>query len=246
MQIAVRETEYGACPYLEDRRWRVYEFQARSFDPALYEGLLREGWRRSGKTFYKAICPGCEYCVPLRLDVGSFRPSRSQRRILKANADVESSLCASEFSEERFELYRKYVHSKHGVEESPEPIARASYVSFLLGGPLGSAMIVDYRSRLDGRLLANGYVDLLPEGLSSVYFAFAPEESRRSLGTLSVMRELTIAGELGKRYYYLGFWVPGSPKMDYKANFRPFEYARGSSWARARDRADAMTAMVAP
>ncbi len=252
MQIDLRERDYGPCPYLEDRRWRVQEFSAAFLEPGLYEALLAEGWRRSGATFYRDVCPGCRLCVPIRLDSLTFTPSRSQRRVARLNEDIGVEVVEADFSEERFALYRSYVRARHsaGREEAGAEdveIERASYAAFLLGGPLrgeagGGSRIVEYRDAA-GSLVATGYVDFLPDGLSSVYFAFEPGEARRSLGTWSVLRELELAREAGKRYYYLGFWVPGSPKMDYKASFRPFERAADGSWILASDRREALAAM---
>jgi len=244
MRIDTRESDYGPCPYLEDRRWRVREFAAAAMAPAVYEAILAEGWRRSGEVFYRDVCPGCRSCVPLRLDAESFAPSRSQRRLLRVNADVEARLVDATFSEERFALYREYCRVRHGAHPSPEAEARAAYAAFLLDGPLGSSKIVEYRDG-DGALLATGYVDLLPGGLSSVYFAFDPSAGGRSLGTWSVMRELALARELGRRYYYLGFWVPLSPKMDYKASFRPFEYAWEGEWRPAAGRGEVLDVLEA-
>jgi leucyl-tRNA---protein transferase len=245
MEMAIHQAEYGPCPYREGRAWRVLEFAARSFEPGLYERLLPEGWRRSGRTFYRTSCPGCDLCVPLRLDVAAFSATKSQRRVDRANADLAVSLADPAFSQERYDLYRRYVRSQHGADEAPEPLARAAYAAFLLENPLPGAAVSEYRERGSGRLVATGYLDLLPEGISSVYFAFEPSEGRRSLGTWSVLRELALAAELGKRHYYLGFWIPGSPKMDYKANFRPFEFARGGRWIRAADRLEALEALEA-
>jgi len=242
METLARETDYGPCPYLPDRLWRVQEFATRSFEPSDYEALLAAGWRRSGPVFYRDTCPGCRLCTPLRLDAERFRPSASQRRLLRVNADVQTRLCVPSFSEERYQLYRRYVRVKHGVEEAPDSIARASYSSFLLGGPLGTSAIVEYRNE-EGRLLATGYIDILPEGLSSVYLAFDPDEGRRSLGTWSVLREVELARSLGKRYYYLGFWVPGASKMDYKSRFTPFEIARSGRWIPVGDRAEALAVL---
>lgn len=254
MRLDIRECDYGPCPYLGGRRWRVQEFAARSFDASLYESLLAEGWRRSGGTFYRDICPGCELCVPIRLDSRAFAPSRSQRRVARRNADVGVELVDADFSEERYTLYRRYIRARHGADPEEDPsgserdamcdFERASYAAFLLRGPLESTRISEYRDG-SGRLLATGYIDILPDGLSSVYFAFDPEHGSRSLGTWSVLRELDMARELGGRYYYLGFWVPFSPKMDYKASFRPFEYAREGSWKPAADRQEALAALAA-
>ena len=234
-----QRTDYGACPYITGRLWRVEEFASRSFDPSEYEAMLASGWRRSGPVFYRDVCPGCGLCTPIRLDSEHFEPSSSQRRLVRINADLEPRLCAATFSEERYALYRRYVRHKHAADDGPESLARASYASFLLGGPLGSSAIVEYRNP-EGFLVATGYVDILPGGISSVYFAFEPSESRRSLGTWSVLREMALAMELGKRYYYLGFWVPGAAKMDYKSRFRPFELGIDGRWVPARDREEAL------
>ncbi len=244
-RVELRASDYGPCPYLPGRRWQVEEFRAAALEPSLYEELLASGWRRSGSTFYRDACPGCGLCVPIRIDSRSFSPTRSQRRLGRLNADVEARLVESAFSEERYALYRAYLRARHGVEDAGGEEGRRAYESFLLGGPLGSSGIVEYRDR-SGRLLATGYVDLLPGGLSSVYFAFDPRASRRSLGTWSVLRELALAAELapgpraGPRYYYLGFWVPSSPKMDYKASFAPFEMACEGAWVPAPDRRGAL------
>jgi len=257
MRIEAFECEYGPCPYLGGRRWRVEEFSRPSFDAAAYETLLAEGWRRSGFSFYRDSCPDCRLCVPIRLDSAGFAPSRSQRRVARLNADLDVRVVAAAFSDERYELYRSYIRARHAPDPLYSPIRsdaaeRESYASFLLADPLGTwvhgdglpygACIVEYRDG-SGALLATGYVDVLPDGLSSVYFAFDPAASRRSLGTYSVLRELELARQEGKRYYYLGFWVPGSPSMDYKASFRPFERASNGTWLPAEDRGSALAAI---
>ncbi|MGO8696055.1 MAG: arginyltransferase [Rectinemataceae bacterium] len=235
MEISVRERIYGRCPYLEDRLWRVEEFTVSSFEPEIYEALLARGWRRSGFSFYRTICPDCDLCMPIRLDNEIFLPSRSQRRLLRVNADLRVEVVAPSFSDERYELYRRYLRFKHHAAEEADSAARLSYASFLLEGPLDTSAIVEYRNS-EGRLLATGYADFLPGGISSVYFAFEPDQARRSLGTWSVLREAALARESGRRYYYLGFWVPGAAKMDYKANFAPFEVARHGHWQFRRNR----------
>ncbi len=242
MAPVFREADYGNCPYIEGRSWHVREFTATAFDPAIYEAMLAEGWRRSGHSFYRTACTGCDSCIPIRLDADSFVASKSQRRLQRLNAEVEVNLSPAVFSEERYALYRRYINFQHGESEVPASFARAAYSSFLLESPLSTTMISDYRLGRDGPLIATGYVDILPGGISSVYFAFDPCERKRSLGVWSVLRELALARELslvdasGRTFYYLGFWIPGSPKMDYKANFRPFEYARRGRWQPAEGR----------
>lgn len=199
-------------------------------------------------SFYRNLCSACRLCVPIRLDAETFVPSKSQRRLERVNADLSVELLPVQATEERFELYESYRRARHAKAEAApgpaDPGAFASYSSFLLESPLPTTMITDYRLP-DGKLAATGYVDVLPEGLSSVYFAFDPGLSARSIGTWSVLRELRLARTMGKRWYYLGFWVPGSPKMDYKARFEPFEYALDGSWSGPVSRKEALLAMGA-
>jgi arginine-tRNA-protein transferase len=243
-EAALRLVSCGSCPYLEGREWEIEEFSVRELEPAIYEELLASGFRRSGMSFYRNLCPNCGLCIPIRLDARDYEPTKSLRRLARLNSDLEVTLVPASYSEERFELYSRYVEARHEKEVCPPKEARASYSAFLLESPFASTMITEYRLP-SGRLAATGYVDLLPEGISSVYFAFDPELGKRSIGTWSVLRELELAAAIGKRWYYLGFWVPGSPKMDYKARFHPFEYAYGGAWTRVSDKAELLSAMGA-
>jgi arginine-tRNA-protein transferase len=241
MDSLLHDLDCGPCPYLEGREWMVEEFSSATLDAGLYEELLGEGFRRSGISFYKNRCSACGLCVPIRLDVESYKPSKTLRRLARVNADLSLALVAPEYSEERYELYSRYTLARHSADGAP-PDSRSSYEAFLLTSPLASTMITEYR--LDnGQLAATGYVDLLPMGISSVYFAFDPLLGKRSVGLWSVARELELARSLGKRWYYLGFWVPGSRKMDYKARFAPFEYAQEGRWIQAEDRGAALAAL---
>jgi arginine-tRNA-protein transferase len=128
-----------------------------------------------------------------------------------------------EGDKEVIELYQRYHAERHG----PSGLSGDSFRMFLGSSPIRSELV---RYRVEDRLVGLGWIDILPEGLSTVYFAFDPEESQRSLGTFSIMTEIKIAASLGKQWYYLGFYVPGSPKMDYKANFRPHQLLIDGRW----------------
>jgi arginine-tRNA-protein transferase len=225
--IALQGSSNGPCPYLDNGlAWETLGFFAERFGDAEYERILGLGFRRSGRHFYANRCQGCGQCLPLRVDVKNFTPTKSQRRVARLNADLEVESSAREYSEERFRLYAEYVQARHegGAE-------RDSYHAFLIESPV-SGFITDYYLVEGGkrRLVANGYLDLLPQGLSSVYFAFDPAFSKRSLGVFSVIREMEIAEKRGLSWYYLGFWVPQSPKMGYKGNFKPAQVARDGQW----------------
>lgn len=205
------------CPYLEGNR-SIGEFFLENSCYSRYEELLAAGWRRTGPALYRYRCEGCAACIPIRLRGDRLARGDRAKRLARRNADVTFRLLAPSFSDERFALYAAYVRGRHGASEGNlEESFRA-----LIDSPM--AALSEYRDA-SGKLLALGFLDVLPKGLSSVYFAFDPAASSRSLGTYSVFVESAAGFDFGKPYYYLGFWVPGSPAMDYKASFHPFELA---------------------
>lgn len=234
MSIPLREITYGPCPYLAGApAWRVAEFSLRELPPPVYEDLLVRGFRRSGTSFYRTICEGCDRCIPIRIDVDRFSPTKSQRRVARINGQTRFSYDprGGGFREDRFRLYEAYCRDRHGKAPDPEEGA-LSYFAFLVDSPLGSVAVTEYSVPAgDGFLLSgNGYLDVLPGGLSSVYFVWSAPAARLSPGTYSILREIELCRSLGKRWYYLGFWVPGSRAMDYKADFGPAQIAREGTW----------------
>lgn len=237
MQLQLYEVEHGNCPYLPERTWVTHSFQLESIPDSAYEAMLADGWRRSGTTFYQNHCPGCRCCTPVRVPVNDFRPSRSQRRTLRRNTEVTAEVVAPAADTESFSLYRRYVRTRHTPAEprgtnTDAPIASddvtpKQFDEFLVTSPVHTRAM---RYLVGDRLVGIGWVDVLPNGLSSVYFAFDPDESRRSLGTYSIMKEMDVARDLGKEWLYLGFFVPDSPKMAYKGAFKPREFAVNGTW----------------
>ncbi len=228
MRVYLFETDNGGCPYLPDRRWVTRSFQIGKLRESVYEELLGQGWRRSGYAFYQNQCPGCNQCIPIRIPVDRFEPSKSQRRAMRRNGDVRVTRGSLDSSEEVQDVYRRYHVDRHGPDEG---LTGQSFALFLGSSPLRSELI---RYQIEDRVVGLGWVDLLPQGLSSVYFAFDPEEGRRSLGTFSILTEIEMAASLGKQWYYLGFYVPGSPKMEYKAKFRPHQLLLDGVWREQR------------
>jgi arginine-tRNA-protein transferase len=198
-------------------------FQSGSMPEDVYEILLGHGFRRSGNLFYQNICPGCGECAQMRVPVASFAPSRSQKRTLRKNGDIGLSVVRAEFRKDVFDLYRRYSAFKHDKNEGEE-----TFRSFLCESPIDTRITLYHAG---DTLAAAGWVDVLPRGLSSVYFAFEPDFASRSLGVFSVMREIELAKSMGLDYYYLGFVVENSPKMAYKAAFRPHQRLVEGTWA---------------
>ena len=207
------------CPYLPGRQSTSRALWAERMPGALYHRFMDAGFRRSGRLIYQPVCAGCRACVPIRVPVERFRPSKSQRRCARRNEGVRVTVDAPTPTEEKFDLYRRYVEQWHGkpaADESWEDFER-----FLYDSPVDT---VEFTHRDPaGRLLAVGICDVSPASLSSVYFFFDPAEARRGPGTFGAVYEIETARRLGIPYYYLGYWINGCGAMEYKATFRPCE-----------------------
>ena len=198
-------------------------------DPRLAEAYARAlswGFRRSGDLVYRPHCHGCRACVPVRIPVEAFVPDRSQRRCLARNADVQARILPAGESSERFELYRHYLTGRHpggGMDDH----GKAEFAQFLVGSWSQGRFL---ELRADGRLLAVAVTDLVDDALSAVYTFYDPEQSARGLGTLAILHQIDWARRDGRRHLYLGYWIPGHRKMDYKRRYPPLEQFDGRTW----------------
>jgi leucyl-tRNA---protein transferase len=206
------------CPYLPGRTAASRAFLARRMSGAVYLQFMNAGFRRSGRMVYQPTCPGCRACVPIRVPVDRFRPSKSQRRCRRRNSDLVVHHAAPRATEEKFQLYRRYQLEWHDGSMGDD---RESFEQFLYESPVDS-LEFEYRDG-GGRLLAVGICDICPGGLSSVYFCFDPSEARRGLGTFSALHEIEFARQNDMAHYYIGYWIDGCRTMQYKADFRPNE-----------------------
>jgi arginine-tRNA-protein transferase len=191
-------------------------------DPAAaLDDWLARGWRHFGSQFFFQRCPDCLACRSLRVPLADFRLSRSQRRVLGRNRDLGFEVISqAEFChfwlDAALDLYNDYTRRRFG-----KPPARfTEFWSQFLDSP------VDTRASLllaGERLIGFGFLDAGLEAVSTIYFAFDPDEEKRSPGTFSILAEIAWARAAGFRYYHLGYWIPGHPDMDYKAAYRPHE-----------------------
>lgn len=225
--VRVFHTLEHPCGYFSDRLARnlVIDPLARAL-PQIYGTALQRGFRRSGGHVYRPHCMDCNACLAARIPVAAFRPDRSQRRCLARNAGLEVRIVAAEASEERFALYQRYLAARHpgGGMDDPGP---EDFERFLLC-PWSPTRFLELREQ--GRLLALAVTDVLPAGLSAVYTFFDPAEAHRGLGTLAILQQLAWARSEGLQHLYLGYWIEGHPKMDYKQRFRPLELLRPKGW----------------
>jgi arginyl-tRNA--protein-N-Asp/Glu arginylyltransferase len=218
------------CPYLPGRRARQLVIWPSALPPGLYHALLDLNFRRSGPIVYRPACAGCQECRTLRVLVDEFRPDRAQRRCLAKNADVKLRVDWPAPTAEKYALYRSYLAARHDGQMSG---SEEEFDSFLYDPPPFALELV---YRVEGRLLGVGIADLEPRALSAVYCYFDPEAGARSPGVLNVLTLIEECRRRGLPYLYLGYWVPGSPQMAYKARYRPHEVLEpDGSWTR-RDR----------
>ena len=209
------------CPYLPGLLSRSEAYYADQLDGASHELLLARGFRRSGRIVYRPRCRRCHECRQLRVPVEKFVPTRSMRRVWRNNADLRVEVGEPAPTEEKFDLFQRYLESQHD-----DTMSRTweTFTEFLYDSPTETH---EFRYRLGERLAGISIADRCAGGLSSVYMYFDPDDGARSLGTFSVLWEIDHCRNEGFPYYYLGFFVAGSPTMAYKARFRPNEVLVG-------------------
>lgn len=210
------------CGYLPDRQWRLeYEYVS-ELTPAEYTDKLQAGWRKYGHALFRPACGSCVECQPIRIVVDKFEASRSQKRSIKNNQDVEIQIGPAHLSREGLDLYMR--HHEHHAENIgwPEPnIGNSiSHLASLSDNPFP---IEEWCHFLGRELIGVAYVDPLPDGFSAVYSFYSPEFSKRSLGTWMILAIVERAKQLGLPYVYLGYFVEGCRSMKYKSRFLPHE-----------------------
>ncbi len=220
------------CPYVAGRTERkvVTEITGPESD-LLHDRLSRAGFRRSHNIAYAPVCPSCQACVPIRIPVASFTPDRGLRRIQRANAAVEGYDVPARATAEQFQLFQRYQQVRH----SDGDMASMSFYDFraMVEDTPIETTITEFRS--NGALVGGCLTDRLGDGFSAVYSFFAPELERQSLGTYAILWMVERARAEGLPYVYLGYWVPESRKMAYKARFRPCEILVGGTWRMLTD-----------
>jgi len=217
--VLTLRSEPSSCEYLPDRTWSLRYDVFAGLDPADYMERLQNGWRRFGPAVFRPECPDCRMCRSLRIPVATFRPNQSQRRAWKRNVDdIRIDISAPSDAPAKRALWDRFHQQRH--EAKGWTIGDDHGLDIFLHNPLPTE---EWDYYVGDRLVAVGYVDALPGGLSAIYFFWDPAEKRRSLGTFNVLSLIAAARQRRVPHVYLGYYVEGCGSLEYKSRFRPNE-----------------------
>jgi arginine-tRNA-protein transferase len=225
--LKVYTTYPHRCSYLESEEATTLFIDPRQpVDKALYSNLSLLGFRRSGNHIYRPHCNHCNACIPARVPVADFRPSRGQRRCMKRNADLSVAALDSISNDSCYQLYARYIEARH-ADGDMFPPDRDQYESFL-NNPWGCTRYYAFRDGED--VIGVAVVDEMLDGLSAIYTFYDPQQEARSLGRFAILWQIERCRELGLPYVYLGYWIRQCRKMAYKADYRPLEVMVNNQW----------------
>lgn len=227
MEYRIVWDQMEPCPYREGQVARLpLRLPLEPVSSEAFDALLEEGDRRSGRLLYRTRCPECDACKPLRVPVARFTPTKSHRRVLRKNEDVQVRVANPAVSAERLRLYNKHKLQR-GLSRDGQELAASGYRAWLVDSCTRSR---ELHYLVAGRLIGVSVLDFGRRSVSSVYHYFDPEESRRSIGVYSVLKELELCKKYDFEWYYLGFYVDDCAHLNYKAEYLPHQRKIDGRW----------------
>jgi arginine-tRNA-protein transferase len=226
-RIKLYQGSVNPCSYLANRQAvNIYADPHHPHPRAVYNQLIKRGFRRSGEYVYRPGCTHCSACVPVRIWCSKFTPRRTDKRNRRRNSDLVVDFVKARYTDEYFQLYKRYLGVRHpnGGMDDPDP---QDFERFLLN-PWGETLFIE--ARLHGEVIAVAVTDATSDGLSAVYTFFDPGYHDRGLGRFSILQQIELCTAMNIPYLYLGYWVDGCQKMQYKTDFRPQEHFNGHDW----------------
>ena len=214
------------CAYLKDRQVRMqYKYVTHS-NSDFNSAVIERGWRRFGNYYFYPICNGCNECKSLRINVEAFKPSKSQRKAINRNRETRIVIQKPTVTNEHIRLYNRYHKWKAGKDgwRYREITSHEYYENFAEGAYDFGKEVLYY---IDGKLVGIDLIDIVEDGISSIYFFYDPNFAKFSLGVYSLIKQVEIARFLDKKWIYLGYWVDGCKAFAYKTNFKPLEILDG-------------------
>jgi leucyl-tRNA---protein transferase len=226
-------TRPSPCPYLKGRMERKVFTELGGPDAdGLHHLLANNGFRRSQNIAYRPFCEDCSACLAVRVVLDDFRPKRWMRRVLNRNADLHMTRCRPRASQEQFELFNRYLTSRH----AQGGMADMNFDEYqaMVEDTAVTTEVIEFRNTA-GELAAGCLVDVMNDGMSLIYSFFAPERERLSTGSAIILSLINECQANGSEHVYLGYWIEDSKTMAYKSRFEPVEALTRDGWALLTD-----------
>jgi len=208
------------CAYLPNKKTRMYYRYVQNAPKEFASSVIERGWRRFGNYFFHPICQGCNECKSLRIDANNYQYTKSQKKAIKRNKDTKIIIQKPSISKDHLDLYDKYHLFKNQKDKwRYNKITQEDYYENFVEGANNYGKEILYV--VDNKLVGVDLIDVLEDGISSIYFFYDPDFARLSLGTYSLLYQINLARVLNLRWIYLGYWVDGCKAFAYKTNFKP-------------------------
>lgn len=214
------------CPYFKGKKalthW-IVNFSSEKISGELFDKYLAKGYRRTGNYLYKNICPHCKKCVPIRVKVDDFIPTKSHKKIFKKNIDIEILKEKNGFSLEKYSLFNKYLIERHQTDSVTHSEFEICYCTSITD-------TYDFIYRISSKIIGVGILDISSESVSTVYYYYDCEYKKLSPGYFSMLKEIEYCSLKNKSYYYLGYYLEDYAGMDYKVQLKPHQLYVDNEW----------------